>query len=193
MRAATQDVIAKAVPGYGLSSGALWRHSIAATLAAEVAAGFIGPPVSPFSLTAALLHDIGKLVMGQFLTNEMLFLCAMAVKEGGLQPFQAEAEILTLHHGEVGGIIAQHWQLPQEIVDSVTHHHAPEGNPSNSTFVVYLANVVANHLEGRPIGSNAEKRTFEAATDSLGLGSGDFEKICSATSELLTEALSQAE
>ena len=50
------------LPEYGLEEGALWRHSIAAALAAEAAVGVCETEVPPESFTAALLHDIGKLV-----------------------------------------------------------------------------------------------------------------------------------
>ena len=67
-----QRLIRVGLPEYGLSEGDLWRHSVAAALASEAAASVCQTPVPPESFTAALLHDIGKLVLVQFLDPDLL-------------------------------------------------------------------------------------------------------------------------
>ena len=67
-----QRLIRVGLPEYGLSEGDLWRHSVAAALASEAAARVCQTVVPPESFTAALLHDIGKLVLVQFLDPELL-------------------------------------------------------------------------------------------------------------------------
>ncbi|MBM3834526.1 MAG: HDOD domain-containing protein [Verrucomicrobia bacterium] len=100
---------------YGLSEGALWRHSVIAMLAAESIARVTRVPIPPAASTAALLHDIGKLVMACFISPEILDLIEQGKKIGNLTPLEAEAQILQVHHGELGGLIARHWQLPEAI------------------------------------------------------------------------------
>ena len=55
------------LPGYNLNDGALWHHSVAAAVAAEVAPRFCTRELPPEVFTAALLHDVGKVVMGRFI------------------------------------------------------------------------------------------------------------------------------
>ncbi|MBI3410970.1 MAG: HDOD domain-containing protein [Planctomycetes bacterium] len=191
VRTATRSVIERDVPGYGIRSSSLWKHSMAASMAAEATADFVSVKVSPFSSTAALLHDIGKMILGQFMTQESILLCDQAVKQGGLQPFQAESEILTLHHGEVGGIIAQHWQLPQDIVDGVTHHHSPERVEGVSASVVCLANFVAHEIDGSSIRTGPAQETFRWTSERLGLTTAGFDKLCIDTATWLAEAMNQ--
>lgn len=179
--ASVQPTMEKVVPGYGLSTGVLWRHSVASALAVEVAKDFCLVPWSPLYFTAALLHDIGKLVLGHLMTPGLSRLCHKAVEEGGLEPFQAESEILTVHHGEVGEIVAQHWRLPEDIVKGVGYHHAPGDNEDRSGFVACLGNLVAKQIEGHPIRTEAEQKIFETARDRLGFTDVGFEKICEAT------------
>ena len=143
-----QPVMEAAIPGYELSAGELWRHSLAAALVAELAKNFCPGAWSPLAFTAALLHDIGKLVLGRFLNAALADMCRRAVDEGGLEHFEAESEILRVHHGEVGGIIAQHWQLPQGIVEGVMHHHEPENVEDSNAVVAHLGDAVARHLAG---------------------------------------------
>ena len=62
----TSTVMKKTVPGYKLQRGDLWRHSIIVSVASVQLAKLkkISNPNDIF--TSALLHDIGKLVLGRF-------------------------------------------------------------------------------------------------------------------------------
>src|SRR6185503_12479522 len=106
--------------GYGMSEGELWRHSIASACAAETLPEFTPQEIPVESFTAALLHDVGKLVMGRFLDPKALELILGSQSKDGLDRLEVERRFLMVHHGELGGIIAQHWQLPERIVNAIT-------------------------------------------------------------------------
>ena len=135
------------LPAYGLDEGALWRHSVAAAVAAETARKFCSVEVPPEAFTAALLHDVGKVVMGRFLSPDILHYISLAQTEDHLSALEAETQILSVHHGELGGLIAQHWQLPEGIVLGITYHHNPEQGMSAICDFTYLANWVAKRVE----------------------------------------------
>ena len=59
-----------AVEGYDLSPGELWLHSIAVSSTAEVLARHKKFAETNDVFTPALLHDMGKLVLGQFVKEE---------------------------------------------------------------------------------------------------------------------------
>jgi len=59
-------VMKKQVTGYDLPHGDLWRHSIAVSVAAEVLVKSLEIPRADEVFTAALLHDVGKLILGEF-------------------------------------------------------------------------------------------------------------------------------
>ena len=79
------------VPAYGLDEGSLWRHSVASAVSAESAKSFCSVPVPSEAFTAALLHDVGKLIMGRFLSAEILGLIRRAREVDGLDPLAAES------------------------------------------------------------------------------------------------------
>ena len=60
----------KAVEGYGLSPGELWLHSIAVSNTAEALAKYKKLTETSDVFTPALLHDMGKLVLGEFVKEE---------------------------------------------------------------------------------------------------------------------------
>lgn len=144
------------IPAYNLTEGQLWRHSVAAAVAAEVMPSFCRATVPAETFTAALLHDIGKLLMSRFLSAEVLYYIQSAQDLDHLPPLDAESQILTVNHAELGGLIAQHWNLPDGIVQGITHHHHPEMGTEPICDFVCLANLVAKYVEAK-----VEKKEFK--------------------------------
>ncbi len=166
---------------YGLNEGDLWRHSVISMIAAETSAKFCKTVIPPASYTAALLHDIGKLVMARFLTEDILLLLEQARDEGNLPPLEAEARVLQVHHGELGGLIAQHWELPENIVKGITFHHNPDDGDDLICDTVHLANAVAKRVANE---SDTKLPTTDIKPDAvkrLGFDMKKFDELCDKT------------
>jgi HD-like signal output (HDOD) protein len=144
-----KSMLQSRVPAYGLDEGTLWRHSVAAAVSAEVAAGFCRVDVPPETFTAALLHDIGKLVMGRFLSPEILDFIHSAQQIDHLGQLEAESLLLGVNHGELGGLVAQHWKLPPRVVQGIIYHHNPVEGNDVICQLTYLSNVMAKHIEAQ--------------------------------------------
>jgi HD-like signal output (HDOD) protein len=140
-------VIGKKIPGYNLAESAFWKHSLAAAFAAESIQAHSANWHDPLAFPAALLHDVGKLVLGHFITPELATWLERAVTEGKQPAYLAEREILSLHHGEAGGVIAQHWKLPDCLVHGIIYHHDPQEGAAGIGYVTYLANLVAHQFD----------------------------------------------
>lgn len=101
---------------------------------------------------AGLLHDIGKLILRQYLSQH---------PEYQLEEQQARQVELQLHPA-VGGILLRHWKLPAELVRAAEEHEEMERNPADKADYVDLV-IAANllhygtdsgryaHLVGKPI------------------------------------------
>ena len=123
--AGARPLLQPGIPEYGLSEGALWRHSVAAAVATEAMQLSGGFELPPETFTSALLHDVGKLVMGRFLTPEVLGFIRWSQEVDHLDRLEAESVLLEVNHAELGGLVAQHWKLPPRIVQGITYHHNP--------------------------------------------------------------------
>jgi HD-like signal output (HDOD) protein len=182
----------RALPEYGLSEGQLWRHSVASSLAAEIITAMAQTPVPAEAVTAALLHDVGKLVLARFLTPELLSGLADAQHLGDRTAMQAEIDVLGVHHGELGGLIARHWALPDRIAEGITHHHAPDKIADPLCDTVHIANIAAKIVLGPP--SDVPGADLEPSPDSvarLGLGSLFIERLCNHVSRRLDEVVAR--
>jgi HD-like signal output (HDOD) protein len=177
----------RALPQFGLSEGALWRHSVAASLAAEILSAMSPVEVPAESVTAALLHDVGKLVLARYLTPELATAVAEARQDRDRTPLQAEVDVLGVHHGELGGIVARHWSLPDRMADAITFHHAPDRLADAVCDVVAVANAAAKTTAdpSAPVSPPA------SCVDRLQLPAHFFERLCQHVDRRLDDVLAR--
>jgi HD-like signal output (HDOD) protein len=115
--------MSQAVPAYGLQAGELWERSVAASVAAEVIRTRAGAPVPVEAATAALLHDFGKVVLARHFGDRILDMVDLAAVQEGLDLLAAERALFGLTHAEIGGAVAEAWELPATIVEGIRSHH----------------------------------------------------------------------
>lgn len=98
--------------------------------------------------TLGLLHDIGKLVLAQLDAE-----AARAVEDrltvSDMALVDAEWEVLGTDHAEVGSLLAERWELPDMIAETIRWHHRPEKSDEPMAGLVFLANGLARVAEGR--------------------------------------------
>lgn len=178
----------QSLPEYGLGEGDLWRHSVASSLACETMPRFTRVRIPSEATTAALLHDIGKLVMSRFLDDTILDTLNRAQEQGGLSRRTAEAELLGVHHGELGGLIVQTWGLPDPIVEGISYHHNPDDNPTPMTYAVHIADVVAKTI-GAGVDDNADPESSLHALEALQIAPEQFESLEATVGERFEEVM----
>lgn len=124
---------------------AFWRHGIAAAVCARALAAHIDCEAEN-AYTAALLHDIGRLVLAtQFPTHFAAVLAYQA--EHGCPGLEAEQAVLGLDHAAVGHALTRHWNFPSALQDAVALHHTPRLAQEDALVtVVRAANLLAHGL-----------------------------------------------
>ncbi|MBD3336967.1 MAG: HDOD domain-containing protein [Candidatus Eisenbacteria bacterium] len=127
--AAVSPLARRPIKGYALPAGALWEHSVATAVATEKLSGILEIPPEPHTFTTAILHDIGKVVMGTFIEVNGDPILHLA-KEQNVDFDDAERRVLGVDHAEVGAALLESWNLPHAIVDVVRWHHRPEEGPA---------------------------------------------------------------
>lgn len=94
---------------------------------------------------AAMLHDIGLLVMMAVLPDQLASALRLASAEG-LAFHQAEKQLMGVTHAEIGGYLLGVWGFPYSIVEAVANHHEPLRVPGSKSFGVLEAVYIANTL-----------------------------------------------
>jgi len=102
---------------YGFEYGELWRHSVAAALAAQKMAESKGDDGN-MAFTGGLLHDIGKNVLAEALEDHYRALIEQT--EASQQSLlEVEKSILRVQHAEVGGRMLARWNLPENLIEAI--------------------------------------------------------------------------
>lgn len=187
--AAAKAELGKSLKAYELEAGALWRHAVACALTIELLPTF-GVKISPETYTAALLHDIGKIVLVKFLGKSDLEFTRRAQVEGGQSFVDAEFEIYELHHGEIGGLVANHWNLPESVIAGIRFHHDPSEAPEEFRSLceqVALADQVARTVSAGD--GESEHLGLEELGERLGLAAEQTEELKNRVEEALAEEL----
>jgi HD-like signal output (HDOD) protein len=177
-----RSLLRRRILAYGLEEGALWRHSVAAAVAVEAMHRVPGLKPPPETFTAALLHDVGKLVMGRFLTPTVAGVIGRAKEADHLAQSDAEYAILQANHGEVGGVIAQHWLLPPGIVAGITFHHDPDKGGDPICDYCHLADGVAKSIEAGLDNIRHDIVIRPEIAERLGLDEAKIQELCSESS-----------
>lgn len=180
-----RDRLTRPVPTYGLAEGELWDHAVAATLAAEALMRVTSRRLPAETPTAALLHDVGKLVMARFVGAPDLARIESALEHGATR-MQAEADVLGVDHAELGGMIARAWDLPESLVAGIAGHHAPDGESGPIALGVHLADVVAKAV-GAGVDDNAELEVFARSMGELGVSADAYDDVCRFVVDRFTE------
>jgi len=187
MAACVNAISDQQILGYDLPPGVLWEHSVAVSVTAEGLMRELKIAESDEIFTAALLHDLGKLVLGGFVEKELNKIEEVAAR--GI-PFQmAEQEVLGTDHAEIGALMLESWSFPPRLVSAVRWHHDPDSAPETSsmTDIVHVSNVLCLMIG---IGVGVEGLHYEPsvlATKRLGIKPNQLELIASQTLEWAKE------
>jgi putative nucleotidyltransferase with HDIG domain len=180
-------VMEKPIPGYDLPPGELWRHSMAVSIAAEGLVKELKLVAAEEIFTAALLHDVGKLILGKFVKDD--FQKIQNVLSQGISFEMAEKIVLGTDHADIGARILSKWSLPSEIVNAVRWHHHPEmaAQPDTMLDIVHVANVLCLMI-GYGIGRDGlQHKPSQVVVERLGLTKAHLEKVASETTQWVDE------
>ena len=180
-------IMDKPVPGYDLPSGELWRHSIAVSVAAEGLVKELKIGAAEEIFTAALLHDVGKLVLGDFVKDDFSKIEAALNQNVSFEA--AEDMVLGTNHADIGAQILTQWSLPADIVNAVRWHHTPESAAKNGTMldIVHVANELCLMIGIGAGQDGLQYKVSEAVTERLGLASQHIDKVAGQTLEWTNE------
>jgi putative nucleotidyltransferase with HDIG domain len=93
-----------------------------------------------------LLHDIGRLFMFANFTAAYEQLVKRALSSS-MTVEMAEWSLLGIGHAEVGQSMAEHWHLPQGLIDVIGTHEGPfQGDEGATVYCVHLADALSKHL-----------------------------------------------
>ena len=134
------------LPNNLVSMENFWRHSLYCALSARILARLAGKVEPEAMFTAGLLHDIGELVIFNRRpeqAKQALLLILGSMDE--ISVHVAEQQTLGFDHAQVGGELAQQWELPHLLQECIAFHHAIDQAQiyPREVALIHLSNLLA--------------------------------------------------
>lgn len=155
-------------------SNAYWDHAISSGNIARRLAKDTGYRVTGEAFVGGLLHEMGMSAAHKYFRKEFEEV-VKKVRTTSTSYDEAEKTILGATHAEIGGWLAERWNLPDHLVESIALHHTPHAAEKNPRLaaVVHLADVLAGRLARQTPEFDAHLEPDEGALTLLGFTSFD--------------------
>ncbi len=168
----------KAQAGYDLARGELWRHSAAGAFIARMLAEKRQAEKRHLIFTAALLKDMGKVLMDHHVHDDFIRIQRL-VAEAGHSFREAEKAVIGMDHAELGGLLARQWNFSPQMAAIISHHHQPlaAGEMELETMLVYVADTICMMM-GIGVGADGlAYRFYREVLEKLSLTARDVQLI----------------
>lgn len=151
-------------PKEGMAPSTFWRHALGTAMVTQHLAQKLGiANIDKFYL-AGLLHDIGIVVNAILFKNEFHMVLSKAEKTE--TPLcEVEQMVLGFTHCDSGRVLADIWNLPEDVTNAIEFHHTPivEGGGLELACTVHLADLLCR-LRNLGYGYY-EARAFDLASE----------------------------
>jgi len=146
--AAVEAFFAQSVSGYSLCKGGLYHHAVGAAVIAEKLARLTGTAKPGLAYAAGLLHDIGKVVLDQFVGGAYPLFYRQLIEEKTSDFTQVEQALFGTTHAAVGFRLAERWSFPDALAEAIRCHHEPEQGSRHRELdsVIFLANLIMSRF-----------------------------------------------
>lgn len=164
--------------GYSLCKGGLYTHAVGVAAMAEKLADKTGRIPGKHAYTAGLLHDIGRVILDQYVAD-FIPLFFRNLKKHGENFINTEKKLLGITHCETGRLLAKNWHFSDALSQVISLHHEPEKATEHKdlVYIVYLADLL---MERFNTGLDLEKMqmaSLEPALQRLGLSLSDIPEL----------------
>jgi len=155
----------------------LFNHCVTVSLTSRYIAKNLRLSISEDILIDGLLHDLGYMVLLRSFPTIFQKILSAHEQTGAL--LRAEKNILSYTHSDVGFWLADHWNLPETVLDATLYHHTPSLAKRNEQLlaVIHIADYIAAKNIYYPIEKNPNYPLDHGAFDILTISENDFKDM----------------
>lgn len=156
----------------------LWEHSIGCAVTARIISQRKASSYLEEVAVAALLHDIGKVVLGLKFSDEYKKVLKEAENKS-IFIFDSERKQFSVDHAAVGAWLTEKWKFPRSLVEVIEYHHKPRlsKNVPVQTAIVHLSDILVRAKGFGFAGDNFVPAIYSSALQLLDLKETDIKDI----------------
>ncbi len=143
----------------GLDMDEFWLHSLTVGVIGRLLAKkhMVLQTQQANYFVAGLLHDIGEVLFAHFTPDD--YQPVVQAKQKVSAPlYKIEKKILGVTHSQLGGMVAERWQLPPDLIKAIRNHHRIDSLPEacDLEIAISCANHISHYLKDRQLDEYAE-------------------------------------
>ncbi len=164
------------LPAYNYKKNELWKHSYYTACFSKEISKYLNyeTKIQEEIFIGGLLHDIGKLIIGNLAKDKKLQFFKNL--DSNFTLIEIEKGYFYLNHQEVGELIAEKWNLPDIHKEIISNHHLTNENLNKNVAISNLANYISKDILNLKIVEFDENKKVEALSF-LNLSDDDFQEI----------------
>ncbi len=153
----------------------LWEHSLGTAIVSGTISRTLKMSEPEEISTAALLHDIGKVLIRVSLSGDYDRIDSL-VRGTGCSFREAELEVLGVDHAEIGSWLAEEWSLPERLSIPISFHHDPASaiKLKERVAVVHIADSIVRAYGVGNAGDQWVSHISPAAWEFIGMDTVDL-------------------
>lgn len=132
---------------------------------------------------SGLLHDFGKIIFARYMPKEFRQALQM-VKENGLPLSEAEQQMFTTDHAQIGSLLGEKWNLPTHVIACIRDHHCRDRGGSMIIDAVSAADQISKELK---IGFGGEQMIEKLPEKILEHFGADMQAVISSLGDINAE------
>lgn len=137
--------VKKNIPEFNIDT--FWEHSLGCAVASKILAKKMRVDKNYYEeyFIAGLMHDIGKVLLIQYLPNDYAQVLKNS-KKNNTPIIIEEQNLLGTTHAAIGALIGKKWELAENLIESIEEHHNPtfEGDSVKLKLAVHIADIFCN-------------------------------------------------
>jgi putative nucleotidyltransferase with HDIG domain len=155
----------------------LFNHSVHVGLTARFIAKDLKLNIAEDTLINGLLHDLGYLVLHRYFSDSFEEILKSFENSGSL--LKAEKDVLSFTHADIGFWLAEQWNLPDTILDTIMYHHIPSLARRNEkqVAIIHIADYITAKITSSPIEYDPKYPFDHCSFDILAISDNDMKDM----------------
>lgn len=159
----------------------IFNHSISVGFISKLISKRFKLPIADEALICGLLHDIGLLILSRYFPERYQEVLLAIDKDKALH--ETERDVFDFTHADIGFWLAEKWNLPDTVRESIQHHHTPSAAQENlkHVAVTHIADYITSQNIIKAIDRIYSLSIEHSSLEILGISEDDLTEVMTET------------
>jgi len=155
----------------------IFNHSVTVGAVAQLISKDLKMKFTEDIFMNGILHDLGYLVLNKYFPDT--YMQVLGLFEKGKNLLEAEKDVFDFTHAEIGAWLAEKWNLPEGVLETILYHHNPSLAKKNleHAAVIHIADYIVSRGIFTVIKDNPNYPLDSSSLGILGISEDYLKKV----------------